>query len=200
MHFNHFIKLHDLKSIDKESLLLRVTRGAAVLCANNHTSIDLINVFLLSNKALKPDNFGLILGQVKNDSSYTDTPQPHLFDAMDPVERLHILEPKDKAIPLVKIFFALAAKTPCLKVTRHPPTSTYNAVIYDIWCAGISPEIFGPINPVYAHVWEALLQASYGWQDLYKTDTQLAQSLRRSMNPGAASDDSHWSCWVAPDE
>jgi hypothetical protein len=46
MHFNHFIKLHDFKSINKESLLFLMTRGAGVLCANNHTSIDAVNVFL----------------------------------------------------------------------------------------------------------------------------------------------------------
>jgi len=43
MHFNHFVKPHDCKSIDKESLLM--TRGVGVLCANNHTSIDAVNVF-----------------------------------------------------------------------------------------------------------------------------------------------------------
>jgi hypothetical protein len=35
MHSNHFIKLHDYKSIDKLCLLFLVTRAAGVLCANN---------------------------------------------------------------------------------------------------------------------------------------------------------------------
>jgi hypothetical protein len=65
MHFNHFIKLHDYKSIDKESLLLLMTRGAGVLCANNHTSIDAVNVFLRSGTKLSIDNLGLILYQIK---------------------------------------------------------------------------------------------------------------------------------------
>lgn len=75
MHLNHLVKLHDFKSVDKESLLLRMSRGAAVLCANNHTGIDTINVFLCSGTRLSIDNFGLVLGQIKLDSDYTDTPK-----------------------------------------------------------------------------------------------------------------------------
>ena len=54
------------------------------------------------------------------------------------VYKLKILKEGDSAVPLVKIVFALAARTPCLTVVRHPPSADYNAVIYEIWCAGIS--------------------------------------------------------------
>jgi hypothetical protein len=37
---------HEYKAIDMTSLLLLQGRGAAVLCANNQTGIDTINVFL----------------------------------------------------------------------------------------------------------------------------------------------------------
>jgi hypothetical protein len=46
LHFNHFIKVHEHKAIDIESLLLLQGRGSAILCANNHTGIDSVNVFL----------------------------------------------------------------------------------------------------------------------------------------------------------
>lgn len=36
IHFNHFIKLHNYKSVNKEFLLLLMTQGASVLYANNH--------------------------------------------------------------------------------------------------------------------------------------------------------------------
>jgi hypothetical protein len=49
-----------------------MTRGAGVLCANNHTSIDAVNVILRSG-TLGIDNLGLILYQIKNDAGYTDT-------------------------------------------------------------------------------------------------------------------------------
>jgi hypothetical protein len=44
-----------------------------VLCANNHTSINAINVFLQSGTKLSLDNLGLILYQIKNDANYMDT-------------------------------------------------------------------------------------------------------------------------------
>jgi hypothetical protein len=73
MHFNHFIQLHDYKSINKESLLLLMTRGASVLRTNNYISIDTVNVFLQSGMKLSSDNLGLILYQIKNDTNYMDT-------------------------------------------------------------------------------------------------------------------------------
>lgn len=195
MHFNHFIKLHDFKSVNKESLLLLMTRGAGVLCANNYTSIDSVNVFLRSGTKLSIDNLGLILYQIKNDASYTDTPQPKLFEAMNPYDR-KILKVGDAAVPLIRIFFALAARTPCLKVTRHEATTTYNAIIYDIWCGGLSSEVLNPITVETADIWHGLLQASYGWQQVYKAGTDVEKDLRRSMNPGAADNSGHWSRWA----
>jgi hypothetical protein len=197
MHFNHFIKLHDFKSIDKESLWLRMSRGAGVLCAKNHSHIDVINIFLRSGTKLEVNNFGLVLCQIKNDSHYTHIPKQELFSGMDPYT-LKILKPEDPPVPVIRIFFALVAKTSRLIVTRHDPVTDedYKAVTYDIWCAGLSPKVFSPIDKTYAHVWDALLQASYSWQELYKADTEAEQNLRRSMNPGAASDKGHWSRWV----
>ena len=107
MHFNHFIKLHDFKSIDKESLLLLMSRGAGVLCANSQTSIDAANVFLCSGTTLTTNNFGLMLQQFKN--NYTHIPKLKLFESMDPYD-LGILKARDAPVPLIRIFFALAAK------------------------------------------------------------------------------------------
>ncbi|KAF8339317.1 hypothetical protein F5887DRAFT_1232790 [Amanita rubescens] len=85
MHFNHFVKLHDFKSIDKETLLLLMTRGAGVLCANSQASIDAVTVFLKSGTTLTTDNFGLILCQFKNNPAYSKNPQSKLFESMDPL-------------------------------------------------------------------------------------------------------------------
>ena len=197
MHFNHFIKLHDYKSIDKLCLLLLMTRVAGILCANNFSSIDALNVFLRSGTKLMLDNLGLILYQIKNDSKYKHDPKPEAFEAMDPYQ-LGILNTGDAAVPLIRIFFALAAKTPRLVVTRRAPTPNYNAVVYDIWCAGVSTKVLNPVNP-QNDIWDSLLQASYGWQDLYKAKSNAEQDLRRSMNPGAAYDEGHWSRWAIRD-
>jgi hypothetical protein len=98
LHFSHFVKVHEYKAIDLTSLLLLQGRGAAVLCANNQTGVDTINVFLKDGTTLVKTNSGLILGQIKNDAKYTTTPQQRLFDLMDPYA-LGILDKNDAAFP-----------------------------------------------------------------------------------------------------
>ncbi|KIM39922.1 hypothetical protein M413DRAFT_29078 [Hebeloma cylindrosporum] len=198
MHFNHFIKLYDFSSVNKGTLLRLMTRGAGVLCANGQTSVDAVNSFLISGTELRIDNLGVILYQIKSNADYNEIPQPKLFQSMDPYD-LKILQAEDTPIPVIRIFFALAAETPSLHVTRHPPSSTYGAVIYDIWSAGLSSEFLSPITPATADTWKSLLQASYGWQATYKAETDIAKELRRSMNPGAAADSGHWSAWAVQD-
>jgi hypothetical protein len=193
-HFNHCIKVHEFKLVKAQRLLLLAARGASVLCGNSQDGVDGINPFLCKGLELSLLNLGLILWQGKNDSHYSHLVQQHLFDRMDPF-RLGILEDGDPAIPLIKIVFALAARTPLLSVKRCAPTKEYNAPVYEIWCAGLSPELLSPVTERQAHIWPALLQLSYGWEQIYKGGNP---GLRRSMNPGAAADPAHWSQWVEP--
>jgi hypothetical protein len=46
-----------------------------------------------------------------------------------------------------------------------------------------------------------LLQATYGWEDVYKANPdgkadKTEEDLRRSMNPGTAQDKHHWNNWA----
>ncbi|KAF8240637.1 hypothetical protein L208DRAFT_511167 [Tricholoma matsutake] len=116
---------------------------------------------------------------------------------MNPYD-LGILKPGDAPVPVIRIFFALAAKTPSLHVSRHASLPTYNAVVYDIWSAGLSSHFLNPIDP-QTDIWDGLLQASYGWKDIYKAATDVERELRRSMNPGAADDGRHWTRWAVRD-
>ncbi|KAF8345534.1 hypothetical protein F5887DRAFT_1074262 [Amanita rubescens] len=84
MHFNHFIKLQDLKSIDKKHLLLQMTQGAGVLCTNTQALIDAINVFLQDGTKLTIDNLGLMFSQIKNGPHFMHIPKPELFKSMNP--------------------------------------------------------------------------------------------------------------------
>ena len=194
MHLTHFVKFHDYKSINKRCLMLLMTRAAGIWCANNFNSVDALTVFLRSGTKLVLDNLGLILYQIKTDSKYNHDPKPEAFEVMNPYQ-LGILNAGDAAVPLIRIFFALASKTPRLVVDRHAPTSNYNAIVHDIWCAGVSSQVLNPVNSE-TDVWDALGQASYGWQDLYKDEFNIERDLRRSINPGAAFDDGHWSPWT----
>ena len=111
MHFNHYIKVHEYVVIEAESLLLLFSRGAGILCADTQFPIDGINPFLCNGPKLDLGNLGLILWQGKSDSAFTATYWPTLFAAMD-VYELGILKEGDTAVPLIKIVFTLAARTP----------------------------------------------------------------------------------------
>jgi hypothetical protein len=90
-----------------------------------------INVFLRDSPKLHQDNTGLILYQIKNDPSYSKNPQQKLFDVMDPYD-LKMIEVDAPAVPLIKIVFALAARTPSLNVVHHSPTKAPLALMANI--------------------------------------------------------------------
>jgi len=192
MHFNHYIKVHQHKSITAERLLLLSARGAAVLCGHSQEGIDGINPFLCNGTELSRANLGLILWQAKNDQSYTNTVQQKYFNNMDPYY-LGILEEGDDAVPIIKIIFALASSTPGLHVKRHAPSADYGACVYEIWCAGLVPQNLAPVTSTNNNLWTALLNASHGWEQIYKGENS---DLKKSMNPGAATDLAHWNGWV----
>jgi hypothetical protein len=195
LHFNHFIRVHESKAIDLTSLLLLQGRGAAVLCPANQTGIDAIITFLKNGTTLTRANAGLILIQIKNDPKYSDVSRGELFAAMDPRDH-EIIKEGDEAVPLIKVVFALAAQSHSLHVVRHEPSKEYNAPVYEIWCAGLSPRILGPIDRQQEGVWQELLQASYGWKDIYKMTSTVRGDLRRSATPGAALHSGHYACWA----
>ena len=190
LHLNHFIKVHD---VDITSLLLLQGRGAGVLCAHSQSGVDAIITFLNDDARLVRSNAGLILVQIKNNPQYSHLPHAKLFVAMDPFD-LAIIKKGEDAVPLIKIIFALGAKTPYLNVKRHHPTAEYGAVVYEIWCAGVSPDILGPVEHQDADVWNALLEASYGWKKRYDSTSALTRDLRRSAAPGVAID--HFDRWA----
>jgi len=66
---------------------------------------------------------------------------------------MNLYDLKILADKLIRTFFAL--ETPSLHVTRHPPSSTYGAVIYDIWSAGLSFKFLEPAITPNADIWKA---------------------------------------------
>ena len=163
-----------------------------MLCATNQAGIDGIIPFLLAGYTIFPDNIGVILWRVENDSTFPDQPDPSLFEAMDPY-KLGILNQGDN-IPIIRIIFALASKTPCLTRITCQQDSVKSC---DFWVGGISPTVFSPVGDQDARIWAELLQATYGWEDIYKKNPEGRadkgeEGLRRSMNPGAGEDEHHW--------
>ena len=142
LHFNHYVKVHEQEAIDTVSLLLLQGRGAAVLCADNQTGLDAINVFLREGTQLIRDSAGLVLSQIKNHSKYTKTPQQKLFDAMDLYD-LGILSKRDAAVPLIKIVLPSLQRLPVSMLS-----ATYQqASMMQLFMR------FGVLGDLYSHFW-----------------------------------------------
>ena len=171
-------------------------RGAALFYATNQAGIDGIIPFLASGYTIFPNNIGVILWQGNKDSRFTDAPDPSLFKAMDPYA-LGILNLGDD-IPIIRIVFALASKTPCFRSVRYQQDNFKSC---DFWVGGISPAVFSFVGDQDASIWTALLQATSGWEDIYKNNPdgradKVEEGIRRSMNPGTAEDEHHWGNWA----
>jgi hypothetical protein len=122
MHFNHFVKLHDYKSIDKLCLLPEQLMFCVLV-------ILVQSMLLMSFCALAQSWWSIILALSFTRSTMTPgiiTTQSHRHLKPD-LYQLGILN-AGAAAPVIKIFFALAAKIPCRVVMRHEPTFNYNAV------------------------------------------------------------------------
>ncbi|KAL0948165.1 hypothetical protein HGRIS_014960 [Hohenbuehelia grisea] len=197
MHFNHFIRPHQQKIIHRDSLLLLMGRGAGVLCAPNTRSIDIAIPFLLQDDRIQSSNFGAILVQVKNDQKYTVKPQPALFQDIDPY-KIGVLREGDSAVPLVKIFMTLSSIEAGVNIVRHEPTEAYKAIVYDIWIAGLSPDVYAPITNEDQSIWLAALAASRRWESIYSVPRQAPEMrhIRQSCHAGAADPRDHWRRWA----
>lgn len=91
--------------------------------------------------------------------------------------------------------FALASPKPKVHVYRHSPSDEYDNIIYDIWIAGITPNVLRPIDASLQDTWEAVLQASHSWKRLFDATGLDARDMRMSMDAASAEDNGHWNWW-----
>ncbi|KAH7907566.1 hypothetical protein BJ138DRAFT_1104220, partial [Hygrophoropsis aurantiaca] len=204
VYFNHFIKVHEHSFINRAYFAALSYRGTAVLCEDSKSGID-----------------GIVPFCSKNDVRYGSTPQVELFDTMDPwtlgifndmdpgsdselgEREESASKPVHAPVPLIRIIFALAARTPSLKVVKASRVANSRGLgfcTYDIWCAGISPDILCPIDGNAQVSWADLLGASTAFE-VYRQDTFCTQGqveIRQSMNPGVGDDHGFWS-FLPPD-
>ncbi|KAJ2932244.1 hypothetical protein H1R20_g4869, partial [Candolleomyces eurysporus] len=193
----HWIKVHQHKIVNTKHLVGLFARGAAVLCGNNHSGIDGVMPYLYKGTKLAASNIGAILWQSKNDEKYGDNPQIDLFTAMDPYSTGLFSTDEPTNVPVIRIVFALAAKRPSISIVPSGKSKSGNSfTTFDIWVAGLSPDVFGVMTHQSQSVWEALLQASHGWKDIYQDVSPREKKLTTRMNPGVAEDTAFWDYWL----
>ncbi|OCH86957.1 hypothetical protein OBBRIDRAFT_890135 [Obba rivulosa] len=110
MYITHFIKIIDRKVLTQEMLLRCIVRGAAIICADCQDCVDLILPFIIKGERLIRTNVSLVAVQVKNNLSYRRNPHRSLFNKMDPTYRRMKIFPKDFALPVIRMVFALEAQ------------------------------------------------------------------------------------------
>jgi hypothetical protein len=190
IYFNHFIKVHESGILNRKYLWRVFLRGGAIICANSQGGIDILIPFVHESQIIAEANISVMLIQVKNDPQFGATPDTALFDAMDPFKQ-HIFNKGDESTPpIIRIVFAMASrKADLVRMPKREKKAGFTS--FDFWCAGLSEEVIGPITEDEQSIWEALLQASRGWQDIYKADTPRGE-LRRAACAGAGQHPAHW--------
>ena len=146
-----------------------------------------------------------ILVQVKNDPCYGVSISRKLLDTIDPL-RLKVFKNGQPSLPVIRMVFALAASASGVsfgRLTLAPSRSFGKYTAYDIWCAGLSPRTFGPMEEAEVPYYQSLLRRSQSTADIYdlwddwrslNDPTIKAQriELRRKMNPATSTLPEHW--------
>ena len=191
--FNHVIKVQDTDMINTEHLWKFITRGAMVICIDNEFGIDLVLPVCARDK-LSRRSVTAILIQIKYGKRFGLQVDKHSFDCMDPF-RVGLFSEDDRPLPVIRMVFALGSD----KVGVVFPTveegkrDVDRFTAYDIWCAGLSPDVFRDIGSdleSYKSLFLRSLQSHDGFEvkdakDRYRNEaTEQARGMqRRKMVP-----------------
>ncbi|RXW22219.1 hypothetical protein EST38_g3634 [Candolleomyces aberdarensis] len=197
----HFLKLHQSQVVNTKYLVRLYARGAGVLCPNPYCGIDGAIPYLYNSTKLAASNIGAILWRSTTDKEYGVTPQSalDLFWEMDPYETglFNVDDKEPVEVPIIRIVFALGAETPSITIIDHGKPGKKKFTTYDIWVAGLGPEVFGVVDADSAPVWQALLRGKD--ERLRFAVSKEGEEILKSMTPGVAEDEAHWNSWVCED-
>lgn len=210
VYFTQFIKVHNSDVINRELLWFAIARGAAIMCKDCQKGVDLIIPFVVGNQNVGPKTISAIFIQVKNDASFGPSPDDLLFPKMNP-HRIGFLDRgAEPEHPIIRMVFALGAKTSNVEVTPLPQTrppskrrktsasdSTKKTkkippgvTSYDIWCARASGETFSVIED--DSLYQRLLKVDKAFPSAYETPIPTEQIMRKQMHPMAFHERPHW--------
>ena len=168
--FNHFIKIHDSRMVNRRYLWMMIARGAAILCPNNQVGIDFLVPFTYHDDKLGRRNVSAILIHVKNDRQFSTTPRRWLFDGMNPYSVGVFNHSDEEPLPVIRMVFALSSTKSGVTImepeeTRYREKGKGNKTeklpsytSYDIWCAGALAKTFAVINETEEKTYEQLLK------------------------------------------
>jgi hypothetical protein len=220
MYISHIIKAKSVDVLDRNCVWALASRHAGVECANGQGGVGIFLPIMRRDKTLGRYTVSVIVIQVKNNARYKDIPDVHLFDAMSPYTT-HLFSSKDQDFwhggpPIIRIVAAFSSPTPALTSvqdisserkqtlrtsTKEATRSSRAYTAYDFWCAGLSPEVWGPIKADNVVFWRQLLDASGSKGINYTFKDKDREALRRSQGIAEAGikEMGHWS-WIERDD
>ncbi|KAI9066890.1 hypothetical protein FKP32DRAFT_324631 [Trametes sanguinea] len=188
VYFNHFIKAQSYELVNQQYLVLAISRGAAIICADGHLGIDIVVPVLLGTK-LKKEQVTAILVRAKNGPQYGARVQSPLLESMNPYTSGLFDRAVKEPPPVLRMVFALASPeaavavpaAPAPQSPRRDKTAAFTA--YDIWCAGASHEAFDVIQEDEDGAFASLLNAMRTGARDAAAQTYLGEpaSVRRTM-------------------
>ncbi|KAL7278890.1 hypothetical protein ACG7TL_006721 [Trametes sanguinea] len=190
IYFNHFIKVQSYDVVHQEYLLLAISRGAAIICADGHVGIDIVIPVLIGTD-LKKEKITAILVQARNSRHYGARVQLPVFANMNPYTCGLFDRYVEDPPPVLRMVFALASPeaavaTPSVPERRSVRTNrTAKFTAYDIWCAGASHETFAVIQEDEDAAVAKLLKTVRNVREVSveKSFGEAAQSILRRMQP-----------------
>jgi hypothetical protein len=204
--FNHFVKFRHREVINRRYLWRLIARGAAGLCADYQSGVDIVIPFLFWNDRLCRKDVSALFIQCKNDGTFQITPRQYLFDMMNPyhIQFFDEKEKESEVVPVIRMVFALASPHAGMVVlknpgkTQPPRPAAYKAKFqvdkytsFDIWCAKASQKTFLPVKE--DDVYEKLLLRFRVFPDVYAEKRTVGlQNVTRSMNPGTDIHPAHY--------
>ncbi|RPD71010.1 hypothetical protein L226DRAFT_513675 [Lentinus tigrinus ALCF2SS1-7] len=198
IYFNHFVKSKSLEVVNQEYLRLAISRGAAIVCAANHGSIDLI-IPILFGTVLEKEKVSAIMIQVKNSRHYTTTVAHSLFTSMNPYECGLFDKNVQEPPPVLRLVFALASSrsavvAPLPTAQRSEKLERFTA--YDIWCAGATHETFSVIQQEEEKHVAKMLQLIRGPREVCVLENGEVHRAVRQMQPMISTHADHFSLWA----
>lgn len=190
LHFNHFVKQQEQNGLDEKTIQGFIARCAAVMGANGQAGFDALLPTILGTAIVNRDTQGFIFMQAKNDENHTATFQPSLFDRMDPVAMGFLKPGEILKTPIIRIVFVLASRTPSISYVSTQKRGNFTS--YDIWIAGLNPDVLAVISKEDQAIWDVLLSASRGWKKIYQHDDPITVSLMKNMSPMVSQDPDFW--------
>lgn len=180
LHFNHVVK-RQVQKVNMGVFRGLIARCAAFMGANGQAGFDIGVPTVRGIGIVNDETQGMALLRIKNDPRFTEEVVPELFDRMDPVTLKLIDTDTTLKTPIIRIVFALAANTPAVRCVETRKQANFTS--YDIWVAGLSPDVLAVIDMKDQAIWDELLSASKGWENMYKHPDPTTHKLMQNMAP-----------------